>query len=63
MDITTLVAIVIPTGGIIAAISSVRQQFLDHKEHDDEQFTVINDMLTEIRKDIKELLKNGPPRT
>ena len=57
--IVTAVAIIIPTGTIIAAAAAMRQRFLDHEELDNHRFEEVKDVLLEIKADIKELLKEG----
>ncbi len=47
--------------GAVAAFAVLRQQMVAHEKTDDERFTNVNEMLKEIRGDVKRLLGEPHP--
>ncbi len=51
--------VVLVIGASIAGYAALKMQMTAHEKADDDRFKSVNDMLSEIRCDVKELLQNS----
>jgi hypothetical protein len=52
--------IIVVVVGAAGAFAALKMQLSSHEARDNERFEGVNEMLTEIRGDVKKLLREGP---